>query len=245
MLGFKIIPVLDLLKSEVVHALKGERSKYQPLKSKLFNSSNPLEIIDILRQKFNFHEFYIADLDSIVKKSPNIKLLSKLSENPYIKIMLDPGIENKEDLLRYSNLKLDKLILGLETIQNCSVIGESLNLLGSNKVIVSIDMYNGKIISNIPALKNQNPIKLIDAIEHLGVKIVILLDLFRVGQKIGGIPPLYLEIRDRFEGDILVGGGIKNLEDVKRYKEENFSGILVATALYDGSLNIEDLKDFR
>lgn len=245
MLSFKIIPVIDLLRSEAVHALKGERVKYQPLKSKLFNSSNPIKIIEVLRRKFNFQEFYIADLDAIVYKNPNIKLLSKMLEIPHIKIMLDPGIKNKEDLFLYSNLKMNKLILGLETIQNYSVIKESLNLLGSNKTIVSIDMYDGKIISNILSLKNQNPIKIIDVIEHIGVKVVILLDLFRVGQKLGGIPPLYLEIRDRFKGDILVGGGIKNLEDIKKYREEKFSGILIATALYDGSLNFEDFKDFR
>ena len=29
---FKIIPVIDILNSEVVHAVKGEREKYKPLK---------------------------------------------------------------------------------------------------------------------------------------------------------------------------------------------------------------------
>ena len=68
MKNFNVIPVLDILNSEAVHAVKGERNKYKPLKSKLFNSSDPLEILKILSYNFQFTEIYIADLDAIIKK---------------------------------------------------------------------------------------------------------------------------------------------------------------------------------
>ena len=77
------------------------------------------------------------------------------------------------------------------------------------------------------------------------VKNIILLDLFRVGQKIGGIPPQYLEILNNFSGDIFVGGGIKNIEDILNFKNHNFSGILIATALYDGTITAEKLWNLK
>jgi uncharacterized protein related to proFAR isomerase len=43
---------------------------------------------------------------------------------------------------------------------------------------------------------------------------------------------------------VFVGGGIKNLNDILDYKEKNFAGILIATALYDGTIGIENLKGF-
>ena len=159
--------------------------------------------------------------------------------------MLDPGIINKDDLLTYSKFKLNKLILGLETMENINVIKESLEVFGHNKIIISIDMYKEKIISNIKQLKSQNILKVINTIEKFGVKEVILLDLFRVGQKIGGIPPLYIEIRKQFNGNILIGGGIKDFNDLLMYKDEEFSGILIATALYDGSIDIKKLKNIN
>ncbi len=73
---FRVIPVLDILNSEVVHAVKGERAKYQPLKSKILNSSNPIIAAKILAEKYCFNEIYIADLDSIVKKKPNLKIIT-------------------------------------------------------------------------------------------------------------------------------------------------------------------------
>ena len=242
---FRIIPVLDILRSKAVHAKKGERAKYKPLNLKLIQTSNPIEILEFLIYEYDFDEFYIADLDAIIKKKPNFKLLLKILEIPHIKVMLDPGIGKKEDLLAYSKLKLNKLILGLETMENLDVITEGLEIFGNNKIIVSVDMYKEKIISNITQLKSQNSIQIIKTMENLGVKEVILLDLFRVGQKMGGIPPLYLEIRNQFTGKLLIGGGIKDFNDLLMYKSKAFSGILIATALYDGSIDIEKVKNVK
>ena len=245
MSSFRIIPVIDILASKAVHAIKGERAKYKPLKSKLINSSDPIEIIKVLKQKFNFREFYIADLDAIIKYSPNLEILSTILKIPEIDVILDPGIKDKEDLLKYSKYKIKKLILGLETINGYNVINEGLRILGKYKLIVSLDMFKGKIISKIKDLRNQNPINVVNKLKRFGVKELILLDLFRVGQKIGGIPPVYLKILKNFKGAVLVGGGIKDLMDLTSYYNNKFSGVLIATALYDGSINIDKLKTFK
>jgi len=241
---FKIIPVIDILNSKAVHAKKGERTKYKPLKSYLFHSSNPVEIINILNNNYNFDLFYIADLDSIMKKAPNFQILKKILKISNINVILDPGIVELEDIFQFLKIKIKNLILGLETINNFQIIIQSLQILNRNNTIVSIDMYNGQIISNAKDIKTQNPLKLTKKLESLGVKNIILLDLFRVGQKIGGIPQLYLDILHDFSGNVFVGGGIKNYTDIINIKRQNFSGVLIATALYDGTIDIEKLRNF-
>jgi phosphoribosylformimino-5-aminoimidazole carboxamide ribotide isomerase len=103
-------------------------------------------------------------------------------------------------------------------------------------------MYKEKIRTNIKEFQNQHPLKVVKVINNLGVNSIILLDLFKVGQKLGGISPLYHQIKKQFKGEILVGGGIKDLNDLKKYKSENFNGVLVGTAIYDGTIKIKDLK---
>jgi phosphoribosylformimino-5-aminoimidazole carboxamide ribotide isomerase len=242
MYKFRIIPVIDILNSRAVHAIKGERDKYKPLLSKILSTSNPLEIVKILNNQFHFKEVYIADLDAIIKNKPNFKLLTLLLDDPMLNILLDPGIKDEEDILNYLKFKLNKLILGLETINNLNVLKEAINIIGSDALCISIDMYKGKIITKLKEFKGQTPVKFIKILNNLNIKEIILLDLYRVGQKLGGIPPLYLKVRNKFQGEILVGGGVKDFNDIKLLYNHKFSGVLIGTALYDGSIKIENLN---
>jgi len=240
--NFRIIPVIDILKSQAVHAIRGEREKYKALKSVLVNDSNPIRIASKLKIDYLFNEFYIADLDAILQRKPNIAILSKILAIPGVEIMLDPGIRTKKNIEKYYNFNLKSLILGLETLKDLKVITECLNLFGNDKVVVSVDMYKEVIQSNIKEIKSQDLLEVVNKIEDLGVINIILLDLFKIGQKLGGIPPLYSKIRQNFNGEILVGGGIKDIQDIKDYKTNKFSGVLIGTALHDGSINIEELR---
>ncbi|MHA2038349.1 MAG: HisA/HisF-related TIM barrel protein [Promethearchaeota archaeon] len=236
---FKVIPVIDILNSEVVHAIKGERKQYKPLSSKLFKTPNPLDILNVLTSKFKFKDFYIADLDAIINHKPNFHLLTKILKIPEINILIDPGIVDIGDILHFSQFDLNKLIIGLETVRNLDVIREAINIIGQEKLILSIDMYKENVISNAKGVKDKNPIEIAKIMEGVGVNKLLLLDLFRVGQKIGGIPLQYLKIQASFGGKIFVGGGIRDYKDLMQYKELNFAGVLIATALYDGTIDIE------
>jgi len=99
--SFRIIPVLDILDSIAVHAKKGERAKYQPMNLKLIRSTNPIEIVEYLKSVCKFEEFYLADLDAITKLKPNFEILLKILDIPDVRVMIDPGIRNKGDLLKH------------------------------------------------------------------------------------------------------------------------------------------------
>lgn len=240
--NFKIIPVIDILNSEAVHAVKGEREKYKPLISVLFKGNDPIKIAKKFKDEYSINEIYIADLDAIIRRKPNLTLLKEILQITDIKVMIDPGIISIKNIVEYSRYSLDSLILGLETIASFKVISECLKIKGSHKTIVSIDMYNEIIQTNVIEIKNLHPVEIIKKIEDLGVDKIILLDLYKVGQKVGGIPPLYLKIRDNYNGKILVGGGIKDIRDIEMYKHNNFSGVLIGTALHDGTIDIEKLR---
>ncbi len=243
MSNFEIIPVLDILNSICVHAIKGKRSQYAPLKSYMFRTSDPNDIIETLHNKYTFNEFYIADLDAIMRNQLNSEIILMLLHKYDIKIMLDSGISTEEDTNAILKLGIEDIIIGLETLENLDVIESTLRVIGKEKIIVSIDMYLEKVITQINELKFNSIPDIVKKIGDLGVYKIILLDLFRVGQKLGGISPLYLDIRNQFNGEIYVGGGIKNLSDIQAYYDNQFSGVLIGTALYDGTINIQKLRD--
>jgi phosphoribosylformimino-5-aminoimidazole carboxamide ribotide isomerase len=243
MLNFKIIPVVDILNSKVVHAHKGERDKYKPLKTYLTDSTDPLDIINIIKKKFNLTTFYIADLDAILKKKPNYAILNEISKLKEIEIMIDPGITIYEDTLDFLKFNIRHMIIGLETLNSIETLKTIVNKLRNQSVILSIDMYKQKLLTRINSFQNQNPLRIINVLQKLEVNKILLLDLYRVGQKIGGISSLYLNIKKNFDGDVYVGGGIKNYKDIEQYYRNYFAGVLIGTALYDGSIEPQKLSE--
>ena len=66
----KIIPVIDVLGGVVVHAVRGRRKEYQPLKSGLCESTDPVDVAAALKA-LGFSELYVADLDAITRGQAN------------------------------------------------------------------------------------------------------------------------------------------------------------------------------
>jgi len=243
MQNFTVIPVVDILNSKLVHAHKGERDNYKLLKTYLTNSAEPIDLINVLKRKHNFSNFYIADLDAIMKQKPNFAILNEISKIKDIEIMIDPGISIYEDILQFLEFNIKYMVIGSETLKSFEDLKAIVNQLGNQNVILSIDMYNEKLITKINSFQDQDPLKIVNMIRNLDLTQIILLDLYRVGQKIGGMSPLYLDIKENFDGDIYVGGGIKDYKDIEQYYRNNFSGVLIGTALYDGSIDPQKLSE--
>ena len=60
-----IIPVIDLMGGQAVHAKLGRRDEYRPLQSRLCRTSRPLDVAEALLALYPFRTLYLADLDAI------------------------------------------------------------------------------------------------------------------------------------------------------------------------------------
>ena len=68
-----------------------------------------------------------------------------------------------------------------------------------------------------------------------------MLDLDRVGSGEGVDFGLLKKIRRHFKRSLLVGGGVRNIDDLLKLKEMGIDGVLLATALHSGKISIEAL----
>jgi len=243
MKDFKILPVLDILNGVIVHAVKGQRKDYKPLESFLFKKPDPELIINLLHDKYKFNEFYVADLNAIMDLKPNYETLFRVLKIPLTSILLDPGIRKLEDIFEFSSIGIKNLVLGLETLEDKALISHVIQLKTLKTIFISIDMYSEKLLTRIKEYQSESILNVVRDLEYLGVSKIILLDLKKVGSKRGGVPSLYREIRKNFEGEIFVGGGIKDIDNVLDYYDRGFSGLLIGTALYDGTINLKELTN--
>jgi phosphoribosylformimino-5-aminoimidazole carboxamide ribotide isomerase len=233
----RCIFVLDILNGAVVHAVRGERSRYEPIAafSRVVDTSEPLEIIKALRPR----EIYVADLDLLTGRGDSLELIGRISG--MAETMADIGISRASDLGLLPPAVSP--VLGTETaslalIKEASCRADS----GGRRPVVSIDMRNGKLLAADPALAEMTPMDLLKILNSLEVEAVILLDLSRVGSSAGLDIPLLEAAAEVTEHPLILGGGIKGEEDLAALEEMGFAGALVATAVHSGKIPLSRIQ---
>ena len=114
----RIIPVMDLMEGKVVHAVRGERNKYRPVKSVLVPVFRPVDVAKALINETMCREIYIADLDAIQKEDHNLHTISDLAEKLDITLWVDAGINDGISAERLKSAGAGKIIVGSETLSS-------------------------------------------------------------------------------------------------------------------------------
>jgi len=223
----RIIFVLDILKGTAVHAVMGERSKYRPVEGSLVcNSSVPLDIISALAPR----EVYIADLDRLQHQGDNFELIEKISGKT--RTMADIGVENMNDVEKCAKIA-DTVILGTETASFDLIEKAAVRFPG--RINVSIDMKNWKVLAKDRGM-DVEPVELVKRLNDQEIRDIIVLELSRVGTGAGIDAGFLKEIAAASKHDVIVGGGIRDLDDIETLKRIGISGALVATAVHSGKI---------
>jgi phosphoribosylformimino-5-aminoimidazole carboxamide ribotide isomerase len=240
--ALKVIPVLDILNGITVHAIKGQRSQYQPLQSNLTQSTDPIEVAKTFK-KLGFNQLYIADLDAIIDCRTSFGDLKLVTEESGLELMVDAGITNLEraQALLYNGVQT--LIIGTETLQNKTFVAEAIKQFGSKRVLLSLDLKDGKVLVGKGFDGSTQPFEILAEFKSVGLSQVVVLDLSRVGSGEGVDLNFLKQIKDTLGFDVYVGGGVRGIDDLVELEKIGISGALIATSLHTGKIGVSELKE--
>ena len=236
----RIIPVLDVMSGVVVRAVGGRRNEYRPVVSRLTDSTEPLSVAMALLNATGANTFYVADLDAIQHRNPQLRTLLTLNEE-MPGMIVDAGVQFSEDLCLLADVGLMRQVLGTETLEGPRELWEVGTDHPEVDVTVSIDLFNGVLTGEHAdewGVNTTDPRPAVDQAWEAGMRRYILLDLARVGMNAGpGTEGLSRELRRVYPDiELLIGGGVRNRDDMKRLEDAGADGVLVASALHDGTL---------
>ena len=223
--------VLDIFNGAVVHAIRGERSRYELIErsSRVVNTSDPLEILGEIRPV----EVYVADLNRLTGSGDNLNLIKQISYKT--KTMADIGISSLADLQILPACV--KPVLGTETA--------SFELLERaakfRQIIVSLDMKSEDVLTSDPELMI-SPLDVIQKLNDLQLEKVIFLDLDRVGTSCGSDESFLRECVLMSRHPLFIGGGVKDKDDLLVLDQLGIKGALVATAVHNKSIPLDLLR---
>ena len=240
----KIIPVIDVLGGIAVHAIRGKRKEYQPLKSVLCASADPLNVAASLRT-FGFGKLYMADLDAIIGGHPDFSLFKRIVDKTGLDMMVDAGITDLGTAEKILKNSVSQLIIGTETLQSISFVAEAVESFGSEKIAVSLDLMGPRILSGFQLGKLADPMTFLREIEKVGVNQIIVLDLLKVGSSEGVNIDFLKEVIRKIKAKVLVGGGVRDIKDLAELRDLGVFGVLMATSLHAGKISPKSLKQAR
>lgn len=238
----RIIPVMDIMGGKVVHAIAGERESYKPVKSILTSNPSPSSVARAF-QKLGLEELYIADLDAIRRSGHNCGAIGRIAAETGMKIMVDAGFRRADELGEYVKEGVEKIVLATETLESFEEIPKAIDT-HKTSVVTSIDVKFGQVIaeSNSMQLRLEDLIRKFDG---AGASEIILLSLDRVGTQ-RGPDSESLKLALRYTSvPVLIGGGVVNMEDVRRLRDLGAAGVLVATSLHQGIITKHDVDQLK
>ena len=237
----RVIPVIDLKNGAVVHAVRGQRERYRPLRSGLAGSVEPAEVARAFREQLGLDELYVADLDAIAGGPLHRDALAALALEA--RVIVDAGVTGAAAVRRLLELGAARVVIGTETLGDPAAVGRLRAELPDAPLVLSIDLRGERVVSRDPGLGRLGAAEALALFIESGVDEVIVLDLARVGSGAGPDVALVRELCSRFpELDLLAGGGVRDLADLRALAEAGAAGALVATALHGGAIGSEELR---
>jgi phosphoribosylformimino-5-aminoimidazole carboxamide ribotide isomerase len=237
----KVVPVIDILDGLAVHAVKGVRSNYKPVKSVLTASADAVRVA-IAFKKLGFKELYVADLNAIMGDHDNFSVIKRIAGATRLQLIVDAGVNDLKKASQVIRHGASKVIIGTETLNSINFIAEAIDTLGTKCVVTSLDMKNGQLLSKLDPSRFSNPIEVLRIFQRMGLTQAILLDLARVGSEEGVDVAFLKKILECVDVNVLVGGGIRDINDLLNLKELGVFGVLLATSLHSGKINVKDLR---
>jgi phosphoribosylformimino-5-aminoimidazole carboxamide ribotide isomerase len=227
----RCIFVLDIFNGAVVHAVRGERSRYEPINrfSGVVSSSDPISVMQEIRPR----EVYVADLNLLTGSGNNLEAIGQISS--VAKTMADIGPSHMRDL--------DRLPCGVSPVLGTETA--SLELMKEASLhggtVVSIDMMKRKVISRDTELAMFSPQEILPLLNEIPLEAVILLDLNRVGTSSGLDGEFLAEVASLSDHPLILGGGVRGVEDLEVLQGLGFQGALVATAIHSMRIPLDYL----
>ena len=226
----RIVPVVDLKGGIVVHARRGQRADYAPLRSPLVDGCEPVAVARALCGVARANTLYVADLDAIDGAPADVETLSALSA--VADVWVDAGATTRARADELTGAGATRNIVGTESLDPGAV-----DDMDIPPRLLSVDLRDGKLISPRAELSGREAAAAAPLATALGVREVLVIDLARVGS--GSGPPLeaVAELAAALPGvAIYAGGGVRDEGDLRALEGAGAAGALVATALHEGRI---------
>ena len=231
----KIIPAIDLMEGKVVRLYRGDPEK------KTIYSENPIDIAKSW-EKAGADMIHLVDLDVTLGRGTSLDIIKNLASQISIPIQVAGGLRDESTITNVLSFA-SRIVLGTIAFKEREILKKILGLYGKKRIVISVDHIDGNImIEGWQKSTGKNLIEGINDFIKMGFSEFLLTNVNKDGTLQG--PDLeFLHKACKINNiNVISSGGISNIDDVIKVKQNNAYGVILGKALYENLISIEEAK---
>jgi len=232
----KIFPAIDIKDKKCVRLIRGDFS------NKTEYQISPVDQAGKYKEH-GFKNLHIVDLDgALTGKTVNLDIIQQIVHNFNLKIEVGGGIRTIDSIQKYTDIGVEKVILGSAAIKDKNFLEEACKKF-SNKIALGLDAKDGYLsVSGWKENSNQLTLDFLKEVNDFGVSRLIYTDINRDGMKQSPNFEETINVAEISNCPVIISGGVSSIDDIIKAKNlKNVEGIIVGKAIYDGDISLDEL----
>lgn len=192
---------------------------------------------------------HLVDLDGAFSgNSKNMEAVQSILGIGGMQVQLGGGMRNNEAISSALDLGLQRIIVGTSACENPSWVGELVKKFGSNRIVVGIDAKDGFVATKgwVETSKH-TALDFAQEVQQQGARWIIHTDVATDGAMKGpnlGAQKLMAESAPLCK--IIASGGVSTESDIDQLREiaskqDNLEGVIIGKALYEKTVQLENV----
>ena len=232
----KIFPAIDIKDKKCVRLVKGD------FDNKTEYEMSPIEQAGNYKN-YGFKNLHIVDLDgALTGETANQDIINDIVKKFDLKVEIGGGIRNLDNVKKYIDSGVEKVILGSAAIKDKNFLKEAC-VKFPNKIALGLDAKDGYLsVSGWQENSNQLTLDYLKEVNGYGVSRLIYTDINRDGMKQSPNFEETTKVAEKSNCPVIISGGVSSIDDIKKAKTlKNIEGIIVGKAIYDSDIKLEEL----
>jgi len=221
----RLIPILLIRNKGLVKTTKFKDDKYV---------GDPLNAVRIFNEKC-VDEIMILDIDATVKGlEPNFRMIENLASECRMPLCYGGGVKTADQALKILSLGVEKVSLSSATIQNPEIIKEIADKIGSQSVVVTLDVKRKRfggydvMTHNGTVRTGRCPVELALECQQFGAGELLINSIDHDGLMTGYDLKLIASVKKNIEIPMTLAGGCGSIDDLIALHEQE--GLIGAAA---------------
>jgi len=232
-----LYPAIDLKDGQCVRLLYGDMDR-----ATVFNTSPADQACQFAKSGFDW--LHVVDLNGAIEgRAVNTAAVEAILEAVSIPIQLGGGVRTFEDIERWIETGVTRVILGTVAVRDPALVKRAAAAF-PEQIAVAVDVKDGKVaVHGWVSASELEPIELSKRFEDSGVAALIVTDIGRDGALTGINVEGVGAVADAVSIPVIASGGLASVKDIQLLKARKgapIAGAILGRAIYTGAITAEE-----